>query len=459
MSARHLSPLVVVAALVSSVGVQILHPTWGHAQTADVLRRRALWQASIAEPTSADSGALVRRVEAGSRAERAGLRAGDRILALNGAALSGADAFWVTFRAIRGGDSVHARVRRPGAAGGAAVVDLRFALDSVPHEKIPGATVTYGAVRTSRGYLVRTIVTKPETAGTARLPGILFVPWLSCDVVEKPDPGNDGFAHMIRDVAARSGMVFMRVEKPGLGDSEGPDCRAAGLDDELAAYRAALAALRARPDVDTARIILLGGSIGGALAPVIAAESPAGIAGVISVGGFTRTWYEHMLDIERRRLTLAGRPPAAVNAAMQGLSRFYTEYLIGRRTPGDVVAAHPDLRALWEDEPSHQYGRPADYYQAVQRLDVEGAWAALAARGVATLVVWGEYDWIMGRPEAERAVEIVNAIRPGRATLSILPKTGHGLMTFASQAAAFAGESPRYDGMPGRVVTEWLRQP
>jgi pimeloyl-ACP methyl ester carboxylesterase len=450
MSARHFSPLVIVAALVSSVGAQLLNPTLGHAQAADVLRRRALWQASIAEPASADSGALVRRVVPGSRAERAGLRAGDRILVLNGTTLSGPDGFSPAFHAIRGGDSVHARVRRAGMTGGAETVDLRFVLDSVPHEKIHGATVTYGAVRTSRGYLVRTVVTKPATAGAARLPGILFVPWLSCDVVEKPEPGNDGFAHMIRDVASRSGMVLMRVEKPGLGDSEGPDCRSAGLDDELGAYRAALAALRERPDVDTTRIILLGGSIGGAL---------AGIAGVIAVGGFSRTWYEHMLDIERRRLTLAGQPPAAVNAAMQGLARFYTEYLIGRRTPGEVTAANPDLRALWDDEPRHQYGRPAEYYQAVQRLDVEGAWAALAARGVPALVVWGEYDWIMGRPEAERAVEIVNAIRPGSATLSILPKTGHGLMTFASQAAAFAGESPRYDGQPGRVVTEWLRQP
>jgi pimeloyl-ACP methyl ester carboxylesterase len=219
-----------------------------------------------------------------------------------------------------------------------------------------------------------------------------------------------------------------------------------------------LAALRARTDADASRVVLLGGSIGGALAPILAAESPEGIAGVMAVGGFTRTWYEHMLDIERRRLTLAGRPPSAVNAAMRGLARLYTEYLVARRTPADVVAANPELRSLWDDEPRHQYGRPAAYYQAVQQLDVEGAWATLAERGIPALVVWGEYDWIMGRAEAERAVEIVNAIRPGTATLSILPRTGHGLMTFASQAATFAGESPRYDGLPGRVVVEWLRR-
>jgi len=250
--------------------------------------------------------------------------------------------------------------------------------------------------------------------------------------------------------------VFMRVEKPGLGDSQGPDCRFAGLDDELAAYRAALAALRARPDVDPSRIVLLGGSIGGALAPVVAAESPDGIAGVISVGGFTRTWYEHMLDIERSRLTLSGQAPPVVNASMRGMARLYTAYLMDRRTPADVIAANADLRPLWVDEPRHQYGRPAAYYQAVQALDVEGAWATLASRGIPALVAWGEYDWIMSRAEAERAVEIVNTIRPGSATLTVLPRTAHGLMTFTSLAAAFANRAPVYDGLPGHVITRWL---
>src|SRR5687768_16156666 len=289
--------LVRISCIALTAGVLAVSPTSIAAQggsQGEVLRRRALWQASIAEPTHADSGALVRRVDAGSRAERAGFRAGDRILVLNGTPLSGADVFWPAFRSVRGGDSVRARVLRARTGSTPETIDIRFVVDSVPHERIAGTTVTYGAVRSSRGYLVRTIVTRPATATAARLPAVLFIPWLSCDVVEKPDPGNDGFAHMMRDVAARSGMIFMRVEKPGLCDSQGPDCRFAGLDDELAAYRAALTALRARADVDPSRIVLLGGSIGGALAPVLAAEAPDGIAGIISVGGFTRTWYEHM---------------------------------------------------------------------------------------------------------------------------------------------------------------------
>ena len=420
----------------------------------DGLRRRAQWNVSLT-PADTGGGAIVRRVTAGSPAARARLAVGDRLVTLNGTALLGADEFRAAFGRVRGGDSVSAQVVRGGARD---TLLVRFTVDSVPHERIPGTSVVYGSVRSDRGYLVRTVVTRPERAGGRRLPAVLFIPWLSCDPVEKPDPGNDGFAHTLRDVATSSGMLLMRVEKPGVGDSDGPDCRHAGLDDDLAAFRAALGAVRNMPDVDTTKVFLLGGSIGGALAPVLAAAAPGAIAGVIAVNGFSRTWYEHMLDIERRRLTLAGQSAADVNSAMRGFTRFYTGYLLDGRTPAEVITASPDLRPLWYDEPAHQYGRPAAYYHAVQRLDVESAWATLATRRVPSLIVWGEYDWIMSRPEAERAAEIVNATAPGLARLVILPRTSHGLMVFESAGAAFSGERPRYDGAPGRAINDWLRQ-
>jgi pimeloyl-ACP methyl ester carboxylesterase len=317
--------------------------------------------------------------------------------------------------------------------------------------------MSYGSVLSNRGHRVRTVVSRPTATGTRRIPAILFIPWLSCDAVERPEPGTDGFMHTLHALAANSRMLFMRVEKPGVGDSEGPDCRDAELDDDMAGFRAALASLRARADVDTARIFLVGGSIGGALAPILAAEDPRGIAGVVAINGFGRTWYEHMLDIERRILELRGVPAREVNTAMRGIARFYTEYLLGSRTPSQVIASHPELRALWTDEPEHQYGRPASYYHAVQRLDVEGAWATLAERGIPALVVWGEYDWIMSRLEADRAIAIVNAKRPGLATLAVLPRTDHGLMTYASMQAAFADGSPVWDGAPANAILSWLR--
>ena len=430
--------------------------TTAHAQDAapegrgDSLRRRADWRASIAHV--ADSGAIVRRVAEGGSAARGGLRVGDRIVAIGGTDVLARSAYAPAFAALRGGDTARLRVVRGGDT-----LALRVSLTPVAYERHHGTAVSYGAVLSSRGHRVRTVVARPTAAGNRRLPAILFIPWLSCDAVERPEAGTDGFMHTLHALAANSEMLFMRVEKPGVGDSEGPPCRDAELDHDMAAFRAALAALRSRPDVDSTRLFLVGGSIGGGLAPILAAEDPRGIAGVVAINGFGRTWYEHMLDIERRILELRRLPAREVNAAMHGIARFYTEYLLGARTPAQVLASHPELRALWTDEPAHQYGRPASYYHAVQRLDVEGAWATLAAREIPALVVWGEYDWIMSRAEAERPIAIMNSRRAGLATLVVLPKTDHGLMTYASMRAAFADESPVWDGTPANAILTWLR--
>ena len=400
-----------------------------------------------------DSGVIVRHVTPLSAATVAGLRVGDRVLAMNGQLVERPESFRRAQQRVRVGEKVRLLVRR-----GDEETMVEFEPIAVAPEQIPGVSMEYGSFRSPRGYRVATLVTRPSTARSTKLPALLFIPWLSCDPVEKPVPGSDGFAHMLRALASESGMLTMRVEKPGVGDSEGPWCGDTALDDDMDAFRSALASLRKRADVDTGRIYLLGGSIGGALAPLLAAEEPRGIRGVISVGGFTRTWYEHMLDIERRRLELSGRTPELVNAEVRGFSRFYTEYLINRKTPREVIALHPDLSPLWYDEPTRQYGRRAEYFHAVQQLNVERAWRDIALARISALIVWGEYDWIMGRAEQERAVNVLNDVRPGSAQLVVLPETDHGLMRYASAKAAFSDDSPVHDGAAAAAILSWLRR-
>jgi pimeloyl-ACP methyl ester carboxylesterase len=243
-----------------------------------------------------------------------------------------------------------------------------------PQEQISGRSVEYGSAVSARGQRVRTITTRPAEA-RGRLPVIVFIPWLSCDSAESPRGPTDGWSRMLRSVATDVDAVFVRVDKPGVGDSEG-DCSATGLDDDLEAYRAAIRAALGRADVDPSRLVLFGGSIGGALAPVLALEfKPKAIA--VS-GGFSRTWSEHILGHERRRLTLSGSTPEKVNDSMRGFVDFYSLYLDARLTPAEVIARRPDLKPLWYDAPEHQYGRHARYFQQVQALNVEAAGRSFA---------------------------------------------------------------------------------
>jgi pimeloyl-ACP methyl ester carboxylesterase len=323
--------------------------------------------------------------------------------------------------------------------------------ESLPYEQIAGRVVEYGSVVSARGHRVRTITTRPPNA-PGRLPLIVFLPWLSCDSIESPRGQSDGWSRMLHAVASGVDAVFVRVDKPGVGDSEG-DCSKTALEDDLAAYRAAIRVALERPDVDASRLTLFGGSIGGAFAPLLAGEFK--VHSIAVAGGFSRTWSEHILGHERRRLTLSGATPAAVNSAMRGFVDFYALYLDSHLTPVEVLARRPDLKPLWYDAPEHQYGRHARYFQEVQAQNVEAAWDAVR---VPTLVVWGEYDWIMGRADQERIVEIVNAHRSGLARLVVVPGMNHHFERFATPVEAFREKGGSYAGDATEAIVDWLRR-
>ena len=321
----------------------------------------------------------------------------------------------------------------------------------LPEEKVEGVDIRYGEVRTAKGYRVRTYISRPRGAA-GRLPVAVFIPWLSCDAVENPRNLKDGWSFMLRVAMRDAGVQLVRIEKPGVGDSEGPACGDTDLEDDLAAFRAGIRAALDDPGADPSRFYLIGGSVGGALAPVLAREfHPRAIA--VS-GGFTRTWLEHMLDIERRRLAFSGSTPHEVNAAMRAFSGFYDETLNQAKTPAQAISAHPEWKPYWHDEPTRQYGRAMRYYQQLQALDVEGAWAEVK---VPTLIIWGEYDWIMGRDEAERAAQVVRQRDASLVTYLVRPGMNHHFMVYPDAKAAFDEKGGRFDEGAARALAEWLR--
>lgn len=306
-------------------------------------------------------------------------------------------------------------------------------------ERYQNVSLEPGSVLDSKGQRLRTLVTIPRQA-TGRLPAIFVAGWLSCDSVELDPGAKDGVSRLLYQLIEDSGAIVMRMEKPGVGDSEG-NCKETDFDTELAGYRAAFTALKGHPRTDGARILMVGISNGGGFAPLVPQGAP--VAGYVAIGGWSKTWFEHMIELERRRLALAGRPPAAINDEIKPLAEFHAAYLFERLTPAQVAASRKHLASVWYDEPAHQYGRPAAFYHQLQALNLASAWAGVA---VPTLVVWGEYDWIMSREDQTQIVDLVNARSPGRARLLIVPAMDHSFSTHADAKTAYermgSGEYP-----------------
>jgi pimeloyl-ACP methyl ester carboxylesterase len=419
---------------------------------AESLPRRADFGAALMHPADGQGPRIV-RFRPGSALEAAGLQVNDELVSLEssrkprhaGDPTRDANAFGAFVRNARAGDVVTVRVKRAGVA------PVKVTLPALREEAVEGVDVVYGSVTSEKGYRVRTYTSRPRGA-SGRLPLVVFIPWLSCGAVENPTMANDGWSKMLHDVMREGGAQVVRIEKPGVSDSEGPDCSATDLDHDMAAFRAGIRAALADPGADPARLVLFGGSVGGALVPILAREFKP--RGIIATGGFTRTWYEHMLDIERRRLVFSGMKPAQVNSGMRALGQLYDRVLHGGRSPGQVLAQNPGWRPYWDDADDHQYGRPIAYYRQLEALDVEGAWQEVA---VPTLAVWGEYDWIMGREESDRAVAIVRAKDPSLVTYELRPKMNHHFDTFPDPKAAFDEAGGTYDAGAAQAIVRWLR--
>ena len=323
-------------------------------------------------------------------------------------------------------------------------------------EHIPNAETFMSTVATPAGFPVRVFITRPKTAAT-KVPVIFMVGWLSCDSVEAPNgPAGDGFMQLLFDLASRSGFATYRMEKPGVGESGGPKCGDADFNTELNAYRAAFAGMKNIDFIDSSRVYVLGFSNGGGFAPLVASADDVPVRGCMVFSGWYKTWLEHMLEHERRRMVLSGISEPEINRRMKKYAQFYDLYLTGGQTPGTIIAQHPEMKEIWYDEPERQYGRPAAFYQQLQELNLADAWQKVHAP---VLAVHGEYDWIMSSDDYKLLVKVLNTRNPGGAQFVEWPRADHDLIKHASAEKAFGRDPDKaYDPKLSDFVLAWLRQ-
>ena len=237
----------------------------------DPLPRRGWF--GVALGTNDAGNVIVTSVQPGTTAAEMGIEAGDAVRTVDGVAMqTPADVIAAIGGTHRAGDRVTLEIARAGVER-----NLAATLKPFPAERVPGSDVEYGSVALESGVRLRTIVTVP-TGISRPAPAVFILQGGGCSSVDQPLAVPIGTVQTIHAIAA-AGFVTLRVDKSGLGDSEGPPCATIGYREELDGYRAALQALRAHAAVDRDRIFLVGISLGGVFAPILANEtSVAGIS-------------------------------------------------------------------------------------------------------------------------------------------------------------------------------------
>ena len=407
------------------------------------LARRAYWGVNYTEK---ENKVLLTEISKGYSFDQANAQVNDIILEIEGKAIQSRPEMRTALSGKKAGQELNIKIERNGSIQSLKVTALPY-----PYEKVSGVSFEYGAFTTTQGDRLRTIVSKPANK-KGKSPAVLFIQWLSCDAIDAHPKFKDGNIQLIHDLS-KAGFLVMRTEKPGVGDSEGKACGEYGFNYELQVHKEALEELRKRSDVDLEKVFLFGSSMGGTMAPMVAQNQ--NIKGLIVTGCYYKTWYEHMLEIERRISTLSGDSPTTTNQKMQQWSKFYSLYLNDKMTPAAIIEKHPEYKDLWQDDPEHQYGRPVNFYMEAQAHNVPQYWANIPAP---VLVIYGEYDWIMSRADHVMIAEAMNRKQEGLGTFIEVPRAGHGLTLSANEQAAFDSFSPEYDQSLSTKVVEWVKQ-
>lgn len=371
--------------------------------------------------SAANDQLAVESVVPGSPAAKAGVAAGCTLQSVNGKEIHSRDELREAMRNVKGGETVQLAVKH----GNEPVKTVAVTAEAAS-ETLVGSTVTYDSVRVPDGYRLRTIVTEPKDSPLAKdgkLPAFMYVSGIICDTVDRPtqpDAPDTRIVHAMAD----AGFVTMRVDKPGVGDSEGPPCSEIDLQTELAGYTAALKQLAAMPGVDPSRIYVFGHSMGGVLAPYMAKEVP--VRGTIVYGTIVRTWFEYQLENVRRQAALQpGVTEADVTDAVLAEAKSSSTILVEKKTLGDVWARWPELKqptqGLMLDE-NHMSTRSMPFFHQLQDLNLARAWAESTG---AVLAVYGEYDWVTSETDHQKIVDIVNARTKDAGTLLLRPRADH----------------------------------
>ena len=371
-------------------------------------------------------GVLVQLLVPGGSAEAGGMQAGDILLALQGQRIRGVPDFLERTATLIGGQTCQLGLMRSGRR-----VTLSLAARERPRDRGESFDVLYHEV-VSGGARLRTIVTKPRAAG--RHPVLLLIPGLGTSTVDVPlsDPG--AYSRILAEFA-RDGWVTVRVDKPGVGDSEGGPQAELGFEAELDGYRQALRAARQYDFADADSVFVFGHSLGGVFGPVLAGE--VAVKGVAVYGTMVKPWTEYLLENRRRQEVLAGTDPAVIDARVADMAAVVQALMVDRMDPAALARARPELQPMLKillPDGRHFWGRALPFWSQLAGTNVAAYWAKGNAH---VLAIWGRNDFIASEADHPLIAQIVNRARPGRGRYVAVPGADHAFRKTSSPQDSF----------------------
>jgi hypothetical protein len=313
-------------------------------------------------------------------------------------------------------------------------------------ESAPDVATDYRAVAVDGGTR-RTIVARPKSPG--RYPAVLYITGIGC--FSQESIGVQSTESKLLYGLTRRGFVTMRVEKAGVGDSQGPSCESewADLQSEVKGYVEGLRALRNYDFVDAENIFLVGLSIGGVEAPLVAQQ--ASVKGIVVINTVARSFLDYLQDIRRTQGALRKTPYDVLESNLR----------VNARCNYELFIEHKPVETLLDKEPACgewiRYPAPRAFMQQWADLNPAAQWKDVS---VPVLILHGEYDFIASAVDGSYLRDIVESFHAGMATYLSVPKMDH----YMGHVTSWSESLHKMSGMLGEfepslidIVGDWLQ--
>jgi pimeloyl-ACP methyl ester carboxylesterase len=420
------------------------------AQGSAPLPRRSWLGAQIAP---AEKGVKVVQVFPGTTAESAGLRPDDVVLSVNGVAVSAPPALLKAISELPSNAKAKLEFMRSGQTQ-----TLEVTTRPRPVDKGPGYETIYDQV-ISKGNRIRIFVTRPTApAPGGKYPALFLVQGIGYASNEQPLTAPGGYGRICRAFNDK-GYVTVRVEKPGLGDSDGGPADKVDFDTELDAFRQALLKTKKYDFVDPNKVVIFGHSMGGCEGPILASEIP--VKGLAVYGTVVRTWHEYMVDSARSQSALGGTPASALDAEARNMVAALHLIFNEGLSPAEAKAKYPKWAAAIDGlapDGEHFSGIGMPFWRGCFAQNYASFWEKLDTN---VLSIYGACDFVAEQKDHPMIADIVNQGHPGKARFVVLANSDHGFRNVGSLK-----ESRDTWGKPGKefnpaicdLLTSWAEE-
>ncbi|MCS6795848.1 MAG: site-2 protease family protein [Raineya sp.] len=360
------------------------------------------------ETENKDNKLFISRVFPQTAAEKAGLQVGDEVLTIDGIKPANQIDLAKIIRSKNPREEISLVVRRKQQ-----ILTFKPVLEETPQENSTSYfRVLYDEFPTQDAVL-RTIITSPTKVG--RHPAVLFVQGVACFPIDTPFDTTYGHVQIARQLS-RQNIVTMRVEKSGVGDSQGIDCEKMDLHTEIKHFSDAVRVLQSYPFVDKDNIFIIGHSLGGVIAPIIAKREKA--KGVIVFGTIGQNWVNYLIDSRRNIALQKGEDWEDVEDWTKTVTDCSVRFFIQKQSADSIFKQNPDCKDFL-----HKFAiRNPAYWHQLAELNIAQIWKDYDGF---VLSMWGEHDRASLEKEHQLITDIVNKHHPRKATFLKISRTDH----------------------------------